>query len=289
MLWIYLALFAYLISAFSFIIDKHLLSVKIQNRNAYAFGVAILSSSALFLIPFGVSWQGFHYFFIAFLSGVSVFLGILLLYEAVLKSDVSVASTQTGTIAALFTYIFSVLILKTNLPLFNFVAFLFLVIGIFLLGKAAKHILLPAVASGVLLGLYYVLLKLSFSSADFINGLFWTRVGFAGTAVISLLFPRMRLDVKSSFHGSRRGSKILFVVNKIMTAIGFIILYISIDLGNVSIVNALLGFQFMFVFLMALTLKKHISGIGETVTREILTYKVLGIICVIVGLIFLFK
>ena len=289
MLWLYLALIAYFINAFVFIIDKHLLSGHIPKHNAYAFGVAVLSSFAVLLIPFGVSWQSGSYTLVAFLSGIASFIGLMFLYKAVKESDISVASTQVGTVSAVSTYLFSIAILKDTLPLFNLAAFIFLIAGLLLLGKVAKHILLSAIFAGILFGLSYVFLKLSFNAGDFINGLFWTRMGFAGSAFASLLVPQMRREVRLSYAGAPKSSKFLFVFNKLTAAAGFIVLYFAIRLGNVSLVNALLGLQFMFVFLLALTLKNNISGIGERLNKEVLLYKLAGMGCVLIGLVLLFK
>src|SRR3989338_7441093 len=115
MLWLYLALTAYFINACVFIIDKYLLAAPIPKYHAYAFGVSVLSLSSILLIPFGVSWYGIEYFLIALTSGASFFIGISFLYKAIKKSDVSVASTQVGTMGAIFTYIFSILVLKESL------------------------------------------------------------------------------------------------------------------------------------------------------------------------------
>ena len=288
MLWLYLALTAYIINALVFIIDKYLLSSELPKYHAYAFGVSILSLTSIVLIPFGVTWYGLPFFLIALASGASFFIGLMFLYKAVKKSDVSVAATQAGVMGAIFTYLFSVLFLKESLPLQNFVAFGFLIFGIFLLGKIEKQVFWTAVFSGLFFGLSYVLLKLSFNASDFINGLFWTRIGFVTSAFSSLLSKHVRDEVIFSFKHSGNNSKIVFVLNKVLAGIGFIILYFSIRLGNVSIVNALLGFQFMFTFLLATVLRNKIPGIKESLTPRIIKFKLAGITLVLTGLLTLF-
>lgn len=288
MLWLYLALIAYFINACVFIIDKYLLSAPIPKYHAYAFGVSILSLTSLFLIPFGVSWQGTRYFLLALVSGAAFFAGITFFYKTIKESDVSLAATQTGAMGAVFTYIFSVLILKESLPLVNLFAFLFLIGGIFLLGKLQKHIFLTALLSGIFFGLSYVLLKLSFNSSDFVNGLFWTRMGFVGAAFLTLGSGHVRGEIRSSYHNSASRSKALFVLNKFIAGVGFIILYFSIQLGNVSLVNALLGLQFMFTFLLALILRDKVPGIKENLDRSVLAPKLAGITLVLIGLLILF-
>ncbi len=288
MLWLYLALIAYFINAIVFIIDKYLLAAPIPKYHAYAFGVSSLSLVVLFLIPFGVSWQGTDFFLLSFASGSAFFLGITFLYKTIKESDVSVAATQTGTMGAIFTYIFSVLILKESLPLNNLVAFLFLLAGIIMLGKIQKQILLSALLAGIFFGLSYVLLKLSFNSSDLINGIFWTRLGFIGTAFITLFSGHVREEIKFSFNNSPRRSKFLFVFNKLLAGIGFIILYFAIQMGNVSLVNALLGLQFMFTFILALFLINKVPGIKEDFSKRVLIPKLTGLTLVLIGLLILF-
>lgn len=288
MLWLYLALIAYLINSIVFIIDKYLLSGHIPKYHAYAFGVSILSLSAVFLIPFGVSWPGLTYFYTAVFSGAAFFVGLMFLYKSIKESDVSIAATQTGTMSSIFTYVFSILILKEALPLLNVFAFLFLILGIFLLGKIEKHILLSAVLAGLSFGISYVLLKLLFNHIGFIDGLFWTRMGFVGSAFLSLASSHVRREVRFSLEHAPNKSKFLFIFNKILAGIGFIILYFSINLGSVSLVNALLGFQFLFTFILVLFLRERIYEIKENTNRYVLANKLAGITSVLIGFLFLF-
>ena len=288
MLWLYLALIAYFINACVFIIDKYLLAAPIPKYHAYAFGVSVLSLSSLVLIPFGVSWHGVGYFVLALSSGATFFAGISFLYKAIKESDVSIAATQAGTLGAVFTYIFSVLILKESLNLTNLFAFSFLLGGLFLLGKIQKHIFFTALLAGISFGLSYVLLKLSFNMSDFINGIFWTRVGFVGTAFATLASSHVREEIKFSYHNSHNRSKGLFVLNKFIAGIGFIILYFAIRLGDVSLVNALLGIQFMFTFILAAVFKDKLPGIKENLSKPVLKFKLAGIVFILIGLLTLF-
>ena len=288
MLWLYLALIAYFINAIVFVIDKYLLASHIPKYHAYAFGVSILSLSSFLLMPFGVSWQGLGYFWTAFSSGAAFFVGLVFLYKAIKESDVSIAATQTGAMGAIFTYIFSIFILNETLPSLNLFAFLFLILGIFLLGKVEKHVFLSAVLAGALFGISYVLLKFSFNSGGFVNGLFWTRMGFVGSAFLSLCSGHIRKEIKLSYQGVSVKSKFLFVFNKFLAGIGFLVLYFAINLGNVSLINALLGIQFLFTFILVIFLGNKIPGIKESLDKITLANKLVGIILVSVGFLILF-
>jgi len=288
LLWLYLALTAYFINSIVFIIDKYLLAGHIPKYHAYSFGVAILSLSSLLLLPLGVSWQGLSYFLTAIFSGTAFFIGLVFLYKSIKQSDVSVAATQVGTMGAIFTYVFSTIILKDQLHSVSSFAFIFLILGILLLGKIEKHIFISAILAGVMFGVSYVLLKLSFNEAGFVNGLFWTRIGFVGSAFCSLISSHVRNEVKTVYQHAPNKSKFLFVFNKFLAGIGFIILYFAINLGNVSLVNAMLGIQFLFTFVLVLILRDKVSGIREKLDRTTLAAKLIGITSILAGFIILF-
>lgn len=289
MLWLYLAILAYFINAIAFIIDKHLISSYIPRPLAYAFGVSILSFLAVVLIPFGVSWLGLNYFIIAFISGTSFFIALFFLYTAIKVSDASVASTNVGTLSAIFTYIFSILILHNKLGLNNGFAFVILVLGLLFIGLVKRNIVKYSILSGLLFGLSMVLLKWTFNASDFINGIFWTRIGFVGSAFSILFFSSARKEIYNSFHVAPRKSIFLFVLNKIIAGIGFIVYYYAVSLGEVSLINALLGVQFVFIFILALVFGNKLSGVSENIKGKVLAGKLIGIALIVLGFIILFR
>ncbi len=289
MLWLNLAIVAYAINAIVFVIDKHLLSAPIPKPISYAFWVALLSSAVVVVIPFGVSWVNFNYFLIAFASGAAFFLSLIFLYKAVKKTDVSVASTKVGVLGVIFTYILSVFILKDYFSGQDIIAFGLLAVGILFMGKTGKGVWLQALIAGVAFGASTVLLKLTFNHSTFLNGFFWTKIGLVGAALFLLIHPSTRKEVFSSLKNSPHPSRFIFVGNKILAGIGFALLYVAIKLGNVSIVNALLSAQFIFIFLLTLVFRNKIPGIAENIKGIIIVEKLAGIVFIGAGFLMLFK
>ena len=288
--WFYIALTAYFLNAIAFVIDKHLLSAPILRPISYAFWVAILSFVAIVLLPFGVYWVNLNYFVISFASGAAFFFALIFLYKAIKKTDVSVASTKVGVLGVVFTYIFSALILKDYLSGHDIIALGLMVAGILLLGKTtSKSIWWEALISGAAFGISTVLLKLTFNHSTFLNGFFWTRMGLVGMAFLTLIHPHVREEVFSSFKKSPQSSRFIFVVNKIIAGIGFALLYVAIKLGNVSVVNALLGVQFVFIFILTLIFRNKIPGISENIKGIIILKKLAGIALIGAGFLILFK
>lgn len=290
MLWFYLAIVAYAFNAVAFVIDKHLLSAPILRPISYAFWVGILSVVVVVLLPLGIYWVNFYYCIISFASGAAFFFALIFLYKAIKKTDISVASTKVGVLGVIFTYIFSVLVLKDHFSSQDIAAFGLMVIGILLLGKtSSKGIWREALISGTAFGISTVLLKLVFNYSTFLNGFFWTRLGLVGSALFMLATPSVRKEIISSFKNSHRSSKSIFLINKIIAGTGFALLYVAIKLGNVSVVNALLGIQFVFVFLLALIFRNKIPGIAENIKGAVVLKKISGMVFVGIGLFMFFK
>jgi len=282
--WLSLAILAYLFSAGAFVVDKYLLATPMPKPFAYAFWVAILSTPIILIIPFfDIYLPGVFFFIASFASGGAFFGGLILLYISIKKSDVSVAATQVGVTATIFTYILSLLILKDIIPLHNLLALLLLLSGMVFLGRAGRNIVWYGVGAGALIALSFVLLKWTFNQSDFVNGLFWTRIGFIGSALLALTSKRARTEIRLSAKNAPVSSKLVFVANKMLAAGAFFLLYYSILLGNVTVINALLGFQFLFVFLIALALRNRLPGIRENLEKSVLANKLIGISLVLAG------
>ena len=143
--------------------------------------------------------------------------------------------------------------------------------------------------SGVAFGVSTVLLKWTFNHSDFLNGFFWTRMGLVGMAFLTLIHPFARKEMFLSLKNTSRSSRSVFLVNKIIAGIGFLLLYISIKLGNVSVVSTLLSAQFVFVFILALIFRQRIPGVSENINGKILLVKFLGVVLIGLGFLMLFK
>src|SRR3989344_4438430 len=259
MLWPYLAVVAYALNAVAFVIDKHLLSAPILRPISYAFWVGILSSVVVVLLPFGIYWVNFYYFLISFASGAAFLLALVLILRDYFSSS-------------------------------DVVAIGFMVVGILLIGKAGNGgIWREAIISGIAFGLSTVLLKLTFNNSTFLNCFFWTRMGLVGMALLMLCYPLTRREVSLALKGSSHSSRFVFLVNKIIAGLGFAILYVAIKLGNVSMVNALLSLQFVFIFFLALIFRNKIPGISENIKGRVFWEKLAGIIIVGAGLFIFFK
>lgn len=283
MAWLYFTIGAYLINAIAFIVDKYLLSSPVAKPTTYAFWVAILSSAVVVLIPFGVAVQSYRYLVVAAVSGATFFIALIFLYKAVKNSDISVASTMVGVMTAVFTYILAVYFLRESASVFNVISIVFLVAGTLFLGKAGEGIWSSSVWGGIFFGISFVLLKIALDDGGLINGIFWTRIGLIVSALAALLIPAARRDIFLSFRRTHPKFKALFIGNKILAGLGFTLLYYAIRLGKVSVVNSMLGFQFLFILVLALIFRSKLPMIEVKTDRRSIIRKTTGIILILTG------
>ena len=288
MTWLYIALAAYLITAVAFILDKYLLHAPIPRPFAYSFWVALLSSFVLILIPFGVTIPSIKFLLVSLASGAAFFIGLIFLYQAIRMSEITIVATKVGAITAVATYLFSIIILRGyTLDKLHMVALALMVFGMLILNRFKMKILGLAILSGLFGGLSFTLLKWAFNNSDLINGIFWTRMGFIGAALLSLLFVAARKDIALSFKHSTLSSKYLFLINKLIAAGGFILLYYALYRGNAPLINGLGGLQYVFIFIMAILFRNKIPGIAENLDDRSLVIKIIGLLCIVDGFIIL--
>jgi uncharacterized membrane protein len=109
-------------------------------------------------------------------------------------------------------------------------------------------------------------------------------------ALCMLFIPNIRQSLfhhRKSTHVKKTDQLILF--GKILAGIGGLMITRAIALGNVTIVQALTGLQYLFLFLFALFLgsKTH-KDLGENVTKKDLIQKFVSMILILIGFVLLF-
>lgn len=289
--WILIAITAHFLFALVFIIDKVILSKTVLRPIVYAFYTGIFQILVLVLAPFGFSVLPINQILIALLAGALFTLAVLFLYRSIDSGEVSRITPVIGGSIPVFTLILSYWFLSERLTNYQLIAFLFLVSGAVIMllpQRGAKSFkgswvsgLLIAGLSAFLFAGSFVLTKYIFTVQPFINGLIWTRFGgflMAGLFLVSvrnrhLIFSKTE-DVKSRTVG-------LFISDKVLSALAFVLLNYAIFLGSVSLVNALQGIQYAFLLLLGLVFLK------ERFSQKIIFQKVIAIIFITLGLVIL--
>jgi uncharacterized membrane protein len=294
-LWLGLAVLAQLLNAATVLIDKYVVScVECEGRSpvAYAFYISLLSGFVLVLVPFGlISWPSPQVLALSMLTALAYISSIVFLYSALRGATASDVVPVVGGVSAIVTFIFAYHFLRQDLPESFALAFGLLVIGTFLIShfRLTGHTFVRVLAAGILFGIATFLVKLIFLSTTFIDGFFWSRMTNVIGAGLLLLWPG---NVRAIFAGARdttTQTKWLVVGNKTLSGLAFVLTLLAINLGSVSVVNALSGLQFVFLIALAYLGARRFPAMlhGET-HKDFFQHKLYGIIFVAFGFLALF-
>jgi len=306
--WIFLVVIAHFINAFVAVIDKYIVtSKKVAKPFVYAFYVSLLSS-----LSFGIyffSWINlpFHNIKIPSISGIEVlsveimtlsllsafsfFWALVSLFSAFKTSDASDVVPVVASVSAITAVLLNFFLFGITLP-HNFIfGFIFLIIGTLFISKYRFDIktFFIALFAGTLFGIQSISLKLIFNETTFDNGFFWSRVAVAFVALAILLVPKYRHRIFHQTKNSKAKDSLWVVGNKILGGLSGLLILKSIELGDVSIVQALGGLQFIFLLMIAGFIgNKTPRDCGENVCKSDLTQKTIAITIITIGFIILF-
>ncbi|MDQ5976988.1 MAG: hypothetical protein QG664_902 [Patescibacteria group bacterium] len=270
MTWILVSIISYFFGAVAALLDKVLLSGRIGHPSVYAFFVSLFSLFALLFIPFGFQWYGSVPTLVFLVSGMLFLYGLLALYAAVQKSEISRVAPLVGTImalTALFVYFFPIggdMGRIMTITWVQFLAFALLVGGGILITidfplRTEEQISPLAVVAGISMAVSLLLLKYGYHQydANFESGFVWSRIGMFLGGVSLFLIPRFRRQILSGLrsHGvaSSRNTKtgILFLANKVSGGTAAFLMNYATYLGPVTFIQALSGIQFVFLLMLA--------------------------------------
>jgi drug/metabolite transporter (DMT)-like permease len=293
--WITIAIISYLFTAVANTLDKLLLSRFLKAASIYAFYVGILGIISLIFIPFGVIIPAKSQLIISLIGGAGFVAALYLMYSAFLKGEATKVATIVGGSLPIYTFILSKFFLGEELKSSQLIALAFLVVGIFVMGyekkaKKSPSYLWRALLSGLVFSVVFVVSKYVYSEQPFISGFFWMRIGaFLGAAAL-LLVPNWRQEILKDIRAPKKSqskSKSLLLFNQVIGALGFILLNYAISLGSVTLINAMQGLQYVFVFIIAAVMGKKFKELSENYSPLVIFQKTLAIFLIIGGLVFL--
>ena len=296
--WLLIAIIAHSLFALVFIVDKFLLSKTVLKPVAYAFYIGLLEIFVLVLIPFGFVVPSFEQIIASFIAGALFIYALIFLYRAFQISDVSKIAPVVGGAIPIFTLILTYLFLEERLLTNQAIAFSLLVIGgmIILWPKKHKKIselpevflvrgLSIALLAAFLMASSFVLTKFVFTYQPFISGFIWIRLGGFLGACSLFLWPSNRQIILDTTKAIKIKTIGLFSVNKGVAGLAFILLNYAIFLGSVTLVNALQGIQYAFLFIITVILSKKFPQIlREQISRRIIIQKIIAILLISLGL-----
>lgn len=302
MLWLIVAISAYLILAIVFLVDKYLLVGPIPNPKVYTFYIGTLGILVLILVPFvGFSVPGIGQIILSLLAGAFFIYGIFWLNSALRLFEASRVIPAIGGILPIFTFLLIYIFSRGEevFKIWEFSAFILLILGSILITyEKAKKISLKSfkisVIAAFFLALSFVLAKYVYMVQPFWSGYIWIRIGGFLMAISFLFAQEVRNElskVKINWAtGGWRPKKTaaIFLSNQAAGASANILQNWAIALAPlvcVAIINALQGVQYVFLLMFAASLSlKFPKILKEEISREIIFQKIIAILLIGGGL-----
>jgi len=309
--WITLAVIAQAINAGVALVDKYIVtSEKIMPKpSVYAFYTCILAGMWVLVFLVGilpipllsslgvpslshVTTPTLSVAVFAVLSAYAFFIALVSLYAALKEADASDVIPVVGAVSAVASFGLSHFFLDTRLTPNFMVGLLLLSLGTLLVShlRFTWKTALNTVHAGLFFAIHYVTIKGLFNETSFDDGFFWSRVAFFVVAVSMLMIPGFLEKIHTQTKATTRQSGFLVLGAKLMAGIGSILILKATALGNVAIVQALGGLQFVFLLFFALFLgHKTPLEYGENIKhRHELYHKAAFITMITIGFFVLF-
>lgn len=295
MFYLGVAIGAYILNAIAATIDKILLSKDIPDPRVYTFFIALLGSFGIVLAPWGMTLIPFHIFFIALVAGFVSVGALWSFFQALVREEASRVVPIVGGLQPIIIFLLATSFLGEQLGLKEILAVIVLILGGVVItydkqtkSKKQKSWIVFAVVSGLLFGCLYFLNKYLFNELGFINGFVWPRLTTAAAALFFLITPGFIQSLKNSNKQKKTKSGLLFLLGQTCGALFFILINYAISLGSVTIVNALQGVQYVFVFLFVVLISLlSPRSIHENITKTVLLQKLFAILMISFGIVLL--
>ncbi len=296
-MWLPIVIIGHLANAGAFVIDKYLLAKQVPNPVVYSYYIGVLGGLAIVLLPFGVYWPGLWQLMVAFFAGVTFIVALLFFFRALSMDNASTVVPFLGAVQPVFIFAFSFLFLTERLTENQIWAFVLLLLGGVIISyeketkKNAKihHLsLILALGAAFVFAVSSVLMKYVYLHQTFISGFFWSRLGAAIFAFSFLFFPSLRKKISAVSDKTRKSTRLLFIGNQVFGALGFVLLNYAISLASATLISALQGVQYVFLFLLVIFLSRwHPKILKEKLTGAIVAQKTVAILIIAAGLLFL--
>lgn len=294
-MWLFISITAYFLLAIASVVDKFLISKTELKPVIYAFWVGLMSIFVFVLIPFGLEFPGAFQFLLSLLTGILLNLALIFLYKTLHKGEASRIMPVIGSSVAVFSLVISYAFLNERLGFAQFAAFAFLVLGSALMafgwsnGQERKWIL-SAILTGFIFSVTWVLTKFIYSHQPFISGFIWIRLGAVLGALTLLFSPRNRRAIFGSFRNTGIKTKKIFLIGLAFGPSAVFLLNYAAFLSSVTLVNALEGLRYAFLFVFTLVISHKFPHIlAEEKTKQIIFYKISAIASAAIGLYLLIK
>lgn len=309
MAWILLATLGQFLNAIVAIFDKYIVSDEkaLPKPFVYAFYSCLIAGGWVLVFLIGslpwlsnlgvptlanVQAPSLTVVAMSFLAAYSFFIALVSMYDALQRADASNTMPVIGAVSALSAFGLSYLFLDVALHNNFIIGIILLAVGTMLVAQTLPRVdvVVQVLHSGLFFALHYITMKGLFMETSFDDGFFWSRIGFVLFTLSLLLVPAYFAKVRkvTSNTTKRAGGIVLFA--KVLAGIAAFLLLKATDMGDVAVVQALGGLQYVFILLIGLFLAQWLpESATDRVSRPTVFFRrLLYVIIILIGFVVLF-
>jgi drug/metabolite transporter (DMT)-like permease len=309
MTWILLATAGQFLNAIVAIFDKYIVSDgdALPRPFVYAFYSCLVTGFwvVIYFLGFipGLSNIGFPTFenvqaptlqvvAMSFLAAYTFFIALVSLYDALRRADASSTMPIIGSVSALSTFGLSYLFLGEQLNDNFIIGVVLLSVGTLLVAQTLPKLdtVFQVFHSGLFFALHYITMKGLFLETSFDDGFFWSRLAFVAFALSLLLVPAYFDKVKKQTKQTTKKAGVIVLLAKVLAGIAAFMLLKATDLGDVAVVQALGGLQYVFILLISILFAHWLpeTAIDKDMRPQVFLRKLLFIVVILTGFVVLF-
>ncbi len=292
-MWLWLIIVAHLINAVAFLVDKILLAHAVRPPRAYAFFIGILSSVALFLIPFGVGGISIGGIVADLVVGAFFILALWAFFVALKFGEASRVVPFLGGTIPILTWVIEWIFGSTLLPMQG-IAVLVLTLGTVLIAVEPRrfyhgsHTATPwrmAIIAAICFAFAAAAARILFLSQGFVPAFFWQRMGSVLAALAMLLPVSSRREIMGALAHLPLTSASAFLGNQLLGAIGFFILQYALTGTSATVVQSLQGVQYIFLLFFVIVFSlRYPRLLSEQITPATLILKLASTGLIVAGI-----
>lgn len=280
MSWLAIATIAYFLLSLEIILDKFLLSSnRISHPAVYAFYSGTFGLFAFVFSPWGFHSVHFMEIISRFIAGIIFIYGMLALFFAINKSEASRVTPVVGAVVPIVLFFLSLVFLNERLHLREMIGLVFLIIGGISISYDFSHERVQklfkgfywSILAGMLLAISAVLIKGFYRHDNFYNVFIWTRAGAFLGVLSFFLVPQWRKKIVLSLlkfkkpQKEHRTSGFMFALTKATGGTGNFLKEraTSFPLASVTIINAMVATEYVFIFLLGIVFSLWLPNVFE--------------------------
>ncbi len=308
--WIVLAVAAQFLNAIVALIDKHIVSDErtFPKPFVYAFYTCLISGAwvivyfvSLLPLPFdGLNVPSFanvtrptlEVVALSFLSAYTFFTALIAMFSALREHDASDVIPVIGSVSALASFGLGYFFLDIEVSPNFMLGITLLATGTFLVSRLRFPFKTAMISlySGLFFALHYISIKGLFLQTSFDNGFFWSRIAFMFFALTLLMIPNYWERVREQTKATSLQARFLIFTNKLLAGVSTILILKATDLGDVAVVQALGGLQFVFILLLGIFFSRKSARIAvERYDRGDILQKAIFVAVITLGFLVLFR